>query len=200
MGQVSKFDKWKALKEVRTERKCKILDFTPLRESDLYKDLIALGYVEVNGRDQVRLEDERYQVATQNELQGNLRFKHEKFARTIRVNLSGTVWEDDPYNLEKRKSGKAFRINIAYGSDPKWSKQCLDLEDYKNRLEYLIKKLLYEEKFITHNELLNEEGGVEIIKRKIEENADNVKILRTIPPSLKQDAEYLKTAADYGLF
>ena len=74
MGQVSKFNKWKSIKEVRTERKCKILDFTPLRESDLYKDLIALGYVEVNGRDQVRLEDERYQVATQNELQGNLRF------------------------------------------------------------------------------------------------------------------------------
>ena len=200
MGQVSKFNKWKSIKEVRTERKCKILDFTPLRESDLYKDLIALGYVEVKGRDQVRLEDERYQVATQNELQGNLRFKHEKFPRTIRVNLNGAVWEDDPYNLERMKSGKAFRINIAYGSDPKWTKECLDIEDYKNRLEYLIKKLLHAEGFITHDELLNKEGGVEIIKRKIDENVDNIKKLRTVPPSLKDDAEYVKTASDYGLF
>lgn len=200
MGQVSKFDKWKSIKEVRTKRKCTIPDFTPLRETDLYKDLISLGYVEVNARGEERLADERYQVAYQGEKQGNLRFKHEKFPRSIRMNLNGAIWEDDPYNFDQDRSGKAYRINIAYGADPKWSQECLSVEDYKNRLEYLIKKLLYEEGFINHSELLNKEGGVEIIKRKIDENIDNIKKLRTVPPSLEQDADYLKTAADYGLF
>jgi hypothetical protein len=116
------------------------------------------------------------------------------------MNLNGAIWEDDPYNFQQDRSGKAFRINIAYGSDPKWSEKCLSVEDYKNRLEYLIKKLLYEDRFISHDELLNKEGGVEIIKRKIDENVDNIKKLRTVPPSLQQDADYLKVSADYGLF
>jgi hypothetical protein len=200
MGQVSKFNEWKSIKEVRTKRKCTIPDFTPLRETDLYKDLISLGYVEVNARGEERLADERYQVAYQGEKQGNLRFKHEKFPRTIRMNLNGAVWEDDPYNFDQDRSGKAYRIQIEWDSDPKWYKACLTIDDYKNRLEYLIKKLLYEDRFITRSELLNVEGGVEIIKRKIDENIDNIKKLRTVPPSLQQDADYLKTAADYGLF
>ncbi len=201
MGKLANFNIWR-VNEVRRPRKCAIVDFTPLRESPLYQDLISLGWVEVNAQGNKRIDpalelgktELTYQVQYQGEKQGNLRFKHEKFPdRIIRMNINGAIWEDAP-------SGRAYRINIEWDHDPKWFKECLSLDDYKDRLEYLIKKLLHAEGFITRQELLNTEGGVEIIKRKIDEDAVNVKKLRTVPPSLEKDADYLKAAADFGIF
>lgn len=201
MSKVSKFNIWR-VSEASRPRKCPIIDFTPIRESSLYQDLISLGWIEVNAQGKIRIDpalelgktDLTYQVQYQGEKQGNLRFKHEKFPdRIIRMNLNGAIWEDAP-------SGRAYRINIEWDHDPKWFKACMGIEDYKDRLEYLIKKLLHADGFITRQELLNTEGGVEIIKRKIDEDAENVKKLRTVPPSLKQDADYLKAAADFGIF
>ena len=205
MNKLANFDSWRNANSVnemaRKPRKCPILDFGPLRESDLYMDLIGLGYVEVNAQGDERINpaleigktDLKYQIQFQGEKQGNLRFKHEKFpGYTIRMNLNGVIWKDFP-------SGRAERWDTSYDSE-KWSKECLSLEDYRDRLELLIKMLLEKDGFITRQELLNTEGGVEIIKRKIEENVDNIKKLKTVPPSLKKDAEYLKDLADSGLF
>ena len=189
MGNVKNFKKWSGVNEVRKPRKCPIPDFTPLRESKLYADLISLGYTEVNAKGEPRLEGETFQ----GERQGNLRFMHPSFPMSIRMNLNGAIWEDAP-------SGKAYRINIQWDHDPKWYKACLDMKDYENRLEYLIKKLLFKDGFINKNELLNVEGGVEIIKRKIDEDPTSVKKLRTVPPSLKDEAEYLKTMSAMGFF
>jgi hypothetical protein len=194
------YEKWKFLGEARKARKCPILDFGPLRESELYQDVIGLGFVEVNAQGVERVQpaleigktDLKYQVQFQGEKQGNLRFKHVKFPEyTIRLNINGKIWKDFP-------SGRAEMWDTAY-DESHWNRPCLNLEDYKNRLEFLIKMLLHHDKFITYSELLNKEGGVEIIKRKIEEDPQNIKILHTIPPSLKDDHDYIKTAADFGL-
>jgi hypothetical protein len=189
MSNDSKFNNLDGLDEIRKPKKCPIFDFGPLRESELYADLISLGYTEVNAQGEPRLENETFQ----GERQGNLRFMHPRFRLSIRMNLNGAIWEDAP-------SGRAYRINIEWDHDPKWYKACLGLEDYKNRLQYLIKKLLEADGFITKKELTNTESGTEIILRKIDEDIENIKKLRTVPPSLKDNAEYLKNAAEYGLF
>ena len=56
MSNVSKFNKWKFVKEARKPRKCPIIDFTPIREAELYKDVISLGWVEVNAQGHPRIE------------------------------------------------------------------------------------------------------------------------------------------------
>jgi hypothetical protein len=201
MNTLKNFDKWNSIKEARKPRKCPILDFGPLRESTVYKDLISLGWVEVNAQGVERIDpalelgktELKYQVQFQGEKQGNLRFKHERYANSIRVNMNGRVWEDAP-------SGKAYEITLSYDYDSKWTKACLTVDEYKDRLEYLIKKLLYDDGFINRNELVNAEGGVEIIKRKLDEDPTSVKKLRTVPPSLQQDQGYLKTVDEYGFF
>lgn len=200
MSNVSKFNNWKFVREARKPRKCPIVDFTPLRESELYKDFTALGWVEVNAQGKERIDpamelgktDLTYQIQYQGEKQGNLRFKHADFPMIVRMNLNGAIWQDAP-------SGRAYRIDLDYDHDPKWSQACLTLEEYKNRLEYLIKMLLHKDGFIDRKELVNKEGGVEIIKRKLDEDPQNVKKLRTIPPSLKDDNDFLKVSADFGL-
>lgn len=200
MSNVSKFNNWKTLREARKPRKCPIVDFTPLRESELYKDFTSLGWVEVNAQGKERIDpamelgktELTYQIQYQGEKQGNLRFKHPEFPMIVRMNLNGAIWQDAP-------SGRAYRINLDYDHDPKWSQTCLTIEEYKNRLEYLIKMLLEKEGFITRQELVNKEGGVEIIKRKLDEDPQNIKKLKTIPTSLKDDNDFLKVSADFGL-
>jgi hypothetical protein len=189
MANNLKFSNLYDLDEVRKPKKCPIFDFGPLRESVTYGDLISLGYVEVNAQGEPRLENETFQ----GERQGNLRFKHPRFRLSIRMNLNGAIWEDAP-------SGRAYRINIEWDHDPKWYKACLGLDDYENRLQYLIKKLLHADGFITGKELTTVESGTEVILRKIDENIENIKRLRTVPPSLEKNVEYLKVAAEYGLF
>lgn len=201
MKNLKKFDTWGAVKEARKPRKCPIVDFGPLRESELYQDLISLGWVEVNAQGVERIDpalelgktELKYQVQFQGEKQGNLRFKHPRYANSIRVNLNGRVWEDAP-------SGKAYEIVLTYDYDPKWKKECLSIEDYKNRLEYLIKKLLHDEGFITRQELTNAEGGVEIIKRKLDEDPALIGKLKTIPKSLEKDKGYLYAIKNIGFF
>jgi len=189
MSYVSKFVKWGLIDETRKPRKCVVVEFGPLRETQIYKDAIGLGWVEVDAQRNPRLEAETFQ----GERQGNLRFMHKRFGRSIRLNMNGAIWEDEV-------TGKAHRIWIEQDHDPKWFKNCLDMNDYETRLEYLVKKLLYDDSFITKEELVSIEGGIEIIKRKIEENPKNIKDLKTVPPSLEQDQGYLKRVNDFGIF
>ena len=188
MSYISKFTKWGLVNEVRKNRVCPVIDFAPLRESQVYKDLISLGWEEVNAKGEPRLSAETFQ----GERQGNLRFMHPQFPRSIRINLNGAIWEDE-------RTGKAHRIYIEYDHDPKWFKNCLNMGDYENRLEYLIKKLLYAQNWISKQELVSAEGALELIKRKLDEFPESVKTLKVIPPSLQQDQGYLKTADDFGL-
>ena len=61
MAQNFKFNNLHDLDEVRKPKKCPIFDFGPLRESELYRDLISLGYMEVNAQGEPRLENETFQ-------------------------------------------------------------------------------------------------------------------------------------------
>jgi len=179
MAETHNFRNWNAINEIRKARVCPVVDFSPLRESVVFKDLISLGWKEV--------------TPYQGGKQGNLRFEHKAFPRSIRLNLNGAIWEDE-------RTGKAHRITLDQDADPKWYKRCLTMADYETRLEYLIKKLLHRDGFITREESVNPEGAIEIIKRKLNEDPTNIKKLKTVPPSLEDDAGFLSTSNEYGLF
>lgn len=205
MSKLANFNSWR-VNEVRRARKCPILDFTPLRDSTIYQDLIALGWEEVNAQGNRRIEpamqlgktELTYQVQYQGEKEGNLRFTHEKFPdKIIRIKMNtGIIWKDPLPPSTK----KPIRLDLQWDHDPKWRQECPTIEAYKDKLEYLVKMLLHEDGFINRTELANAEGGVEIIKRKLEEDASLVRDLRVVPPSLKKDAGYIKKASDLGLF
>ncbi len=102
MSKLGNFNSWR-VNEVRRARKCPILDFTPLRDSEIYQDLVSLGWEEVNAQGYKRIEpamelgktDLTYQVQYQGEKEGNLRFKHEKFpTKIIRIKMNtGIIWK-----------------------------------------------------------------------------------------------------------
>jgi hypothetical protein len=174
MEKILNFKIWSDVNEMaRTPRKCPILDFTSLRQSPLYNDVISMGWVEVDASGSPRIS------AYQGEKLGNLRFKHSRLKNIIRVNRDGTIWE-------VMSSGKSHRIFLD-SKNSIWDRECFNLKDYESRLEYLIKKILYEDGFITRGELSNSEGGIEIIKRIIQENPKEINYLKNIPDSLKSE-------------
>jgi hypothetical protein len=178
MGNILNFKEWDRINEMaRNPRKCTILDFTPLRQTQLYKDVISMGWMEVDSSGAPR------ESTYQGEKQGNLRFKHPRLKNTIRTNRDGTIWEIKP-------SGKSDRIFLDF-DDSVWRTECLNLDDYRSRLEYLIKKILYEDGFISRGELGNAEGGIEIIKRIVQETPKELRFLRNIPDSLKEEFKNL---------
>ena len=195
MPNLNKFSKWQLTKLINEmshrPRKCpvELRDFGPLRESEIYLDVIALGYKEVS--------------PPQGELQGNLRFAHPDFKDVIRVNANGRLWFDKPRKEgSSNESGRTTEIVPEYNVREKqhWQGVCMTIEEYKIRLQFLIKHLLYEQKFIDKIEYLNTESPNEIIVRKLDEDAINIKKLRVLPPSLKQDKGYIKQADEWGLF
>jgi hypothetical protein len=189
MSNLNKFNKWQLnqlVVEMATRpRKCpqELRDFGPLRETPEYLDLIALGYRET--------------TRPQAELQGNLRFQHDDLSFDFRLNLAGTVWMD-PKN--KDKGGKEYLGPYNDDQRKHWLRKCLTIQDYVVRVQFLTKYLLFHTRFITEGELVNMEAPNEIIVRKLNEDAANIKRLKVLPPSLQKDQGYLKQADDWGLF
>jgi hypothetical protein len=174
MGNILNFNEWRGINEGSSNpRECLELDLIPLRQTQLYKDVVSMGWTEVDSSGSPR------ESTYQGEKQGNLRFNHQRLKNTIITNRDGAIWGVKP-------SGKYDRIFLDF-DDSFWRTECINLEDYKSRLEYLIKKILYEDGLISPQELSSREGGIEIIKRKIHENPENIKNLIDIPDSLKKE-------------
>jgi hypothetical protein len=249
MDKILKFENWSSQMRniqgarhidemARSERKCPLVDFSSVRQSQLYRDLLSLGFREVNTFGQDRVEEImklggspiQGQVQYQGEKQGNLRFMHDRLypGSIIRLQWKGQVPENDPahntFNLKDtkthaiwidgvkdprdtktvvsgpKKDYKYEEYGLGSSGDPKWARYCPTYKDYENRIEFLIKMLLSNDGFINRSELFNSEGGIEIIKRKLEENPENIKKLVGVPESLKGDMQSLKNLDDLGFF
>jgi hypothetical protein len=205
---------------------CKI-NFEELRQSQIYADFLSLGFVEVNSAGVPRIDPimqagktQAYgQVKHQSERQGSLKFIHPRLypGDIIAIDYSGGVvkvppvrvmWAQDaegkriPHSVPDIPQGqhRGLRAQEVFISNQKWAAPCPTVEEYKNRLEYMIKLLLTKEGFITTAERDNDEGGIEIIKRKIDEDAANAGKLKDIPASLSAEYDKLKKLANAGIF
>lgn len=195
MENISKFKKWALILEMATrERKCPIIDFTPLRERTVYKDVMSLGFVECDPRGVPIFQEG--EAPKQGEKQGNLRFKHPDMKDIIRTNMNGAVWLDEiGYITDKGslRSGNGRKLDLLINNESNPNFQpCLDLEAYERRLDFLGKYLLFQDKWITKDECLNSERFGEIVRRKADENPEILKDLRRVPESMEEEYGYLK--------
>ncbi len=205
MENISKFKKWAIILEMATrERKCPIIDFTPLRERTVYKDVMSLGFVECDPRGVPVFQEG--EAPKQGEKQGNLRFIHPDLQNglIIRTNMNGAVWLDEKgYITDKGslRSGNAKKLDLVINNpnNPNFQ-ECLTLEAYERRLDFLGKYLLYLDKWLTLSECLNSERFQDIVKRKIEEDPSSLKSLRRVPESMEEEYDELKRGFDYGWF
>ena len=205
MENISKFKKWAIILEMATrERKCPIIDFTPLRERTVYKDVMSLGFVECDPRGVPVFQEG--EAPKQGEKQGNLRFIHPdlKNGLIIRTNMNGAVWLDEKgYITDKGslRSGNAKKLDLVINnpSNPNFQ-ECLTLEAYERRLDFLGKYLLYLDKWITESECLNSERFIDIVMRKIDEDVACISGLRRVPESMEEEYAAIKRGFDLGFY
>ena len=196
MSSLFKFNDWEFLVEMaRRERKCPILDFRPLTQTSNFKDILYLGGKEVTPIQAMK--------------QGNLRFDHPEFKKTIRLNLNGAIWEDPKreegtnrnpetisldqeagmmqFAARENRDGKAVQIFPTAYNTPKYFQQCLTIEDFDLRLEYIIKRILELKGFFTKDDVKSDESPNEIILKKIADDIENLtelQNLNAVPPSI----------------
>jgi len=202
MSSLFKFENWQFLVEMaRRPRKCPILDFSPLFKTSNYRDVVSLG-----GREE---------TPAQAKLQGNLRFDYPDFNMQIRLNLNGAIWSqprrDEGTNLAadaivvdpeaevfarrhfENRDGKSIQIfpSNQFQSD-KYFKECLTIEDFEMRLEYVIKEILHRKGVLSLQEARNDEHPNVMLLNKIAEDPDFLSELMeksALPPSLGGKAE-----------
>lgn len=196
---MKKYEDFRALKEVRRPKKCPVLNFKPIRESETYSDMLAMGFVErladnPEGIEVAGTEEQRYFK----DRLGNIAFFHPKLASkpnypyyNIMHNGSIRVWIGSSKSAEYAGLSTDLR------------RACMTAEDYLFKMGFLIKLLIQKEGFpVSDQELMNEESYKDLIRRKMEEDPSSVQKI-TIPPSLKGEdlgkgASLLKRFGGFG--
>jgi hypothetical protein len=179
---IKNYPEFKKIQEVRRTKKCPVLSFKPIRESEAYKDMTAMGWTEMIAENPIGIEtqgteEQRYFK----DRLGNIAFKHD------------SMKSDKPgypqFNI-KHDGG----VRVVYGPSkavefPRLNtnlrRACMTVEDYLFKMGFLIKYILREQGVpMSEEELLGNENYKDVVRRKMEENPEIVKNFE-IPPSLK---------------
>ena len=181
---MKKYQEFRTIREARRPKKCPVLNFKPIRESEVYKDMIAMGFVErladnPEGIEIAGTEEQRYFK----DRLGNIAFFHPSLASkpnypyyNIMHNGSIRVWIGSSKSSEYAGLSTDLR------------RSCMTVEDYLFKMGFLIKLLAQRQGFpIKDAELMNNESYKDLIRRKMEEDPSVVGKLEVLPPSLKQE-------------
>jgi hypothetical protein len=179
---MKKYQEFKSITEARRPKKCPVLNFKPIRESEVYKDMISMGFNEVladnpQGIEVVGTEEQRYFK----DRLGNIAFFHPAFAfkqnfpyYNIMHNGSIRVWTGSSKSSEYPGLSTDLR------------KACMTVEDYLFKMGFLIKLLCQKQGFpVTDRELMDNESYKDMIDRKMQQNPSVAGKLPAIPASLK---------------
>ncbi len=183
---MKRYQEFRSVNEARRPKKCPVLNFKPIRESEVYKDMLAMGWVErladnPEGIEVAGTEEQRYFK----DRLGNIAFFHPSLASkqnypyyNIMHNGSIRVW-----------SGSSKSSEYPFLSTD-LKKTCMTVEDYLFKMGFLIKLLCKKQGFpISDSELMANESYQDLIKRKMRENPSSIKYLEVVPPSIaKKDA------------
>jgi|688.fasta_scaffold266550_2 hypothetical protein len=195
---MQKYKKFRTVNEVRRPKQCPILDFTPIINSEVYSDMMAMGFVEVTKGKYDELETVRADVQRSfKDSLGNIGFYHPllggnkkpgypyyniKFSKITNVN-------DEDYGL----SYLTIKVNTGpsksaeYPNITRKKSNCINTEDYLSIMGFLIKVLIQAQGFpVSDSELKGEESYKDLILRKINEDPSSAKDIE-IPPSLKKE-------------
>lgn len=187
------YKNFRSVKEVRRAKKCPVLNFQPIRESDVYKDMQAMGWTEMIAENPIGIEktgpeEQRYFK----DRLGNIAFRHE----SMRGPKQGYPQYNIMHNGSIRvvvgpsKSSEFPRLNTDL------RRACMTVEDYLFKMSFLIKYILKMEGFpITEAEVYGPESYKDVIRRKIEEDPSNVSKISVLPPSMKKADDLMKGAS-----
>ena len=179
---IKNYPEFKKIQEVRRAKKCPVLSFKPIRESEAYKDMTAMGWTEMIAENPIGIEtqgteEQRYFK----DRLGNIAFKHD----SMKSPKPGYPQYNIMHNGSIRvvvgpsKSSEFPRLNTDL------RRACMTPEDYLFKMGFLIKYILREQGVpMSEEELLGNENYKDVIRRKMEENPEIVKNFE-IPPSLK---------------
>jgi hypothetical protein len=187
---------FKTIQEVRRAKKCPILDFTPLVQSEVYQDMVGMGFLEVvkdTHSDEIitrRMEMER----SFKDRLGNIGFYHPAF-KGARLTRRATRTQREGYPYFNIKFDGGFRVcegpqNTAEfpGLNQDLREKCMTIEDYIYKLSFLVKYTIKYQGFpMTSEELYSKEPYKDMILRKIEEKPSVMKGI-SVPPSLNNTA------------
>ena len=181
---MEKYQEFRKIQEVRRPKKCPVTNFKPIRESEVYKDMMAMGFVErladnPEGIEVAGTEEQRYFK----DRLGNIAFFHPALAGSkknfpyynIMHNGSIKIWSGTS------KSSEFARLNTDL------RKACMTVEDYLYKMSFLVKYLIQRQGFpVNDNDLYNNESYKDLIRRKMEEDPSAIQKIE-LPPSLKKE-------------
>ncbi len=196
------------LKEARRPVKCKVIDWAPLEETVIYKDMIAMGWERV--------------TTAQRQLMGNLQFRHPDItargARSgypiFKINHHGGTKEtaemgtimilvDENLSYELNNTRKSPITAPEYRRHEHLIKVCAEWEDYLPKMDFLMKLILKRKGLfpISDAEMYGTETYAQLIKRKCREDASLYnKIEDKIPPSVREIEKPAKLIKSLGIW
>ena len=190
---VKNYEGFKKIQEVRRAKKCPVLNFKPIRESETYTDMIGMGWIEVLADNPAgilaKASDEERNFKDR---LGNIAFFHPHFVGSrLTSRATRSAGEGYPHFNIKHDGGvrvvEGLNLTAEFprlNTDLKRS--CMTVEDYLYKMAFLIKYTIKEQGFpITNDELYSEESYKDLIQRKMRENPSDLKSI-DIPPSIKQ--------------
>jgi len=175
---VKNYKNFRTLQEVRRPKKCPVLSFKPIRDSETYQDMIGMGWIEVIADNPAGIlamatDEER----SHRDRMGNIAFYHPVFKGSrLTRRASGNAPEGYPhFNI---KHDGAVRVNEGPNNSAEFprlntdlTRTCMTVEDYIYKMSFLIKYAIREQGFpVTNEELYSSETYKNLIQRKIAED------------------------------
>jgi len=190
---VKNYEGFKKIQEVRRAKKCPVLNFKPIRESETYTDMIGMGWIEVLADNPAgilaKASDEERNFKDR---LGNIAFFHPYFKGSrLTSRATRSAGEGYPHFNIKHDGGVRVVEGLNLTAEfPRLNtdlrRSCMTVEDYLYKMAFLIKYTIKEQGFpITNDELYSEESYKDLIQRKMRENPSDIKHI-DIPPSIKQ--------------
>lgn len=192
---IKNYKNFMSIEEVRRPKKCPVLDFSPLVDSEVYKDMVGMGFMEVvkdTHSDEIitkRMSEER----SFKDRLGNIGFYHPSF-KGARLTSRASRNQKNGYPYFNIKFDGGLRVVEGPNNSAAFPhltndllKECMTLDDYIYKMSFLVKYTIRHQGFpITHEELYSNESYKDIILRKLEENPKYSEGI-TLPPSLKDE-------------
>jgi hypothetical protein len=181
--KVKNYKSFRTLQEVRRPKKCPVLSFKPVRDSETYQDMIGMGWIEVIADNPAGIlamatDEER----SHRDRMGNLSFYHPVFkGMRLTRRASGNAPEGYPhFNI---KHDGAVRVNEGPNNSAEFprlntdlTRSCMTIEDYIYKMSFLIKYAIRQQGFpVTDTELYSSETYKELIQRKMKDDPTVIK-------------------------
>ena len=186
--KVKNYKNFIKLQEVRREKKCPVLSFKPIRESETYQDMIGMGWIEVLADNPKGIlawatAEER----SHKDRMGHIAFYHPVFqGRRLTRRATSNAPEGYPHFNIKHDGGVRVVEGLQNSAEfPRLNtdltRSCMTIEDYLYKMSFLIKYAMREQGFpISDSELYDNESYKYLVKRKMDEDPSVIKYFKDV--------------------